>query len=203
MYNTRMTCLTREFYATDAVVAARSLLGMLLVREVDGQRLSGIIMETEAYEGEEDLACHARSGRTQRNAVMYGPPGMAYVYFTYGMHWCLNAVTGLEGHPAAVLIRSIQPVEGKAIMEKNRIGQPERIWTDGPAKLCKALEINSAQNGADLCSSLSSLRIEMGEEVPETLVNKSARIGIQNTPEPWHSLEWRFFISKGKLPAHE
>lgn len=197
-----MLCLPRNFFARDAVEVARSLLGMVLVRELDGQRLSGTIIETEAYEGEEDLACHAHVGKTQRNAVMYGPPGMAYVYFTYGMHWCLNAVTGQEGHPAAVLIRAIKPVDGKEIIAKNRSGQPERIWTDGPAKLCKALMIDRNLNGADLCLSSSPLRIERGDEVVESKVCRSARVGILSTPEPWRSLEWRFYIADERLAVH-
>lgn len=203
MYNTRMLCLTRDFFNKDAVIAARSLLGMLLVRELDGHRLSGIITETEAYEGEEDLACHARSGKTARNAVMYGPPGMAYIYFTYGMHWCLNAVTGKEGHPAAVLIRAIVPVEGKEIIAQNRSGRPKRIWCDGPAKLCKGLIINGELNGSDLCSSSSLLRIETGKPVADDLVRQSPRVGIQNTPEPWRSLEWRFRVTAADRIVHE
>src|SRR5512136_44990 len=128
-------CLPREFYDRPTITVARELLGMRLVRLLDGVRLGGIITETEAYIGEEDLACHARFGRTRRNAVMYGPPGFAYVYFTYGMHWLLNAVTGPEGFPAAVLIRAIQPVEGLEIITARRQGRD----TLGPAKLTQAL----------------------------------------------------------------
>ena len=104
--------LPRSFYARPTLAVARDLLGMRLVRPQDGLRLAGIILETEAYIGETDLGCHAHSGRSRRNAVMYGPAGFAYVYFTYGMHWLLNAVTEREDFPAAVLIRAIQPVEG-------------------------------------------------------------------------------------------
>jgi DNA-3-methyladenine glycosylase len=100
------------FYNRPAVEVARDLLGMRLVRILDGIRISGTIIETEAYAGEYDLACHARAGLTKRTAVMYGPPGRAYVYFTYGMHWLLNAVCLAEGDPAAVLIRAIEPEEG-------------------------------------------------------------------------------------------
>ena len=118
----------------------------------------GSITEAEAYQGEDDLGCHAHAGKTRRNAVMYGPPGFAYVYFTYGMHWMLNAVTGAEGSPAAVLIRAIRPLEGQAWMAANRprlAGKPG--WLDGPAKLTQALAIDGSLNGVDLCDPGSGL----------------------------------------------
>jgi DNA-3-methyladenine glycosylase len=124
---------------------ARELLGMRLVRQLDGLRLSGLILETEAYIGETDLGCHAKAGRTRRNAVMYGPPGHAYVYFTYGMHWMLNAVTGPEGFPAAVLLRAIQPLEGTERISLRRQGRD----CLGPARLTQALALDLAFNGAD------------------------------------------------------
>ena len=104
--------LPREFYNRPTLTVARELIGARLVRILNGQRLVGIITETEAYIGEKDLGCHAKAGRTARTAVMYGPPGHAYVYFTYGNHWMLNVVTEREGFPAAVLLRAIQPIEG-------------------------------------------------------------------------------------------
>ena len=108
--------LPRDFFARPTLTVARAILGQRLVRLEAGQRLAGIITEAEAYIGETDLGCHAHAGRTPRTAVMYGPPGHAYVYFTYGMHWMLNFVTEIEGFPAAVLIRAIQPVEGLEII---------------------------------------------------------------------------------------
>lgn len=192
MYNSGMNVLPCDFYLPSAPDVARNLLGMILVREIGGQRVSGRIIEAEAYNGEADLACHARSGKTDRNAVMYGPPGRAYVYFTYGMHWCLNAVTGAEGSPAAVLIRAIQPLEGLEIIARNRPGVAEKDWTNGPAKLCRALEIDRAMYGAVMCSDASSLRIEPGEPVSDAQVIVSPRVGIQYAPEPWLSMPWRF-----------
>jgi DNA-3-methyladenine glycosylase len=115
-----MPCLPDSFYQQDVTLVARQLLGKRLVRLMDGTRISGIIVEAEAYRGEEDLACHARSGMTQRNAVMYGREGRAYVYFTYGMHWMLNAVCGPEGFPSAVLIRAIKPMEGLETIASRR-----------------------------------------------------------------------------------
>lgn len=191
-----MAALPASFYERDVVVCARALLGMRLVRLLGGVRLSGIICETEAYRGEEDLACHARAGRTPRTAVMYGPPGRAYIYFTYGMHWCLNAVCMAEGFPAAVLIRAIQPVEGLAVIAERRKGQPQKSWTDGPAKLTAALGIDRRLNGCDLTDPTGELRIEPGEPVPDAAVAVTPRIGLGATPEPWQSMPWRFLINQ-------
>jgi len=193
-YNTLMKCLPESFYAAEVVDVARQLLGMRLVRSLDGVRISGIITETEAYRGEEDLACHARSGKTLRNAVMYGRPGRAYIYFTYGMHWCLNAVCGPEGFPAAVLIRAIHPIEGKDVIALQREGRKSSDWCSGPARLCKALAIDKALNGAALCEDESPLWIEEGTFLPDSNISITPRIGISNTPEPWRSKPWRFVV---------
>ena len=112
--------LPREFYNRPTLTVARELIGARLVRILDGQKLVGLITEAEAYIGEGDLACHAKAGRTPRTQVMYGPPGHAYVYFTYGNHWMLNVVTERENFPAAVLIRAIQPIEGVETMSARR-----------------------------------------------------------------------------------
>lgn len=183
--------LPADFYLQPTLFVARQLLGARLVRVLDGRRLAGIITETEAYIGEQDLGCHAHSGRTRRNAVMYGPPGRAYVYFTYGMHWCLNAVTEAEGVPAAVLIRAIEPVEGVEIIAARRNGRD----TYGPAKLTQALGITGAQNGLDLCSPASGLWIETGEAVAEENVRYGPRVGLNRVPEPWKSIPWRMQVS--------
>jgi DNA-3-methyladenine glycosylase len=190
--------LPREFYSQPTQTVARQLLGARLVRILDGQRLAGIITETEAYVGEEDLGCHARSGKTRRNAVMYGPPGRAYVYFTYGMHWCLNAVTEREGFPAAVLIRAIQPVEGVETIAARRQGGD----TLGPAKLTQALGVTGAQNGLDLCDPASGLWIEAGDVLPEENILRGPRVGLDNVPEPWKSMPWRFRAA-GPAPKAE
>ena len=184
-------CLPREFYARPTLTVARALLGMRLVRLQDGIQLSGIITEAEAYIGQEDLACHAHSGKSLRNAVMFGLPGHAYVYFTYGMHWMLNAVTEREDFPAAVLLRAIQPLEGLEIISARRQGRD----TFGPAKLTQALGIDGALNGIDLCSPASGLWIEPGAPVPESAVLTGTRVGLYTVPEPWKSRPWRFRIS--------
>ena len=138
--------LPSEFYNRPTLTVARELIGARLVRIMDGIKLVGLITETEAYIGEEDLGCHAKAGRTPRTVVMYGPPGHAYVYFTYGNHWMLNAVTERENFPAAVLIRAIQPVEGVEVMSARRNGRD----TFGPGKLTQAMGITKNENKVDL-----------------------------------------------------
>jgi DNA-3-methyladenine glycosylase len=186
--------LPERFYNRNVFDVAWELLGKRLVRILDSQRISGIITETEAYDGTKDLACHARVGKTKRNSVMFGPAGRAYVYFTYGMHWCLNVVTGEQGYPAAVLIRAIEPLEGLAIIAENRSQFNQKNWTNGPAKLTQAMQINGGQNGINITRRDTNLWIETGWQIEETLVQIGPRIGIANTPEPWRSMPWRFWF---------
>jgi DNA-3-methyladenine glycosylase len=186
--------LQRSFYNRNTISVARDLIGHTLVRIDNGVRIAGIITETEAYKGEEDLACHARAGRTKRTAVMYGPPGHAYVYFTYGMHWMLNFVTEMENYPAAVLIRGISPSEGIEIISERRKGRQRSEWTNGPAKICQALEINGKFHGSDLCALDAELFVETGIIVPDSDVTKGPRVGLNTVPEPWKSMPWRFLM---------
>ncbi|HNZ02289.1 MAG TPA: DNA-3-methyladenine glycosylase [Anaerolineaceae bacterium] len=187
------TPLPPSFYDRDVVETARALLGMRLVRRLeDGTTLSGIITETEAYRGQDDQACHARNGRTRRNAVMFGPPGRAYIYFTYGMHWCLNVVAGPDGFPAAVLLRAIHPLEGLDFIALRRARAERRHWTNGPAKLTQALAIDGALNGCDLTDPASPLCILPGTPPPAERITAGARVGLGATPEPWLSMPWRF-----------
>jgi len=185
-------CLPVSFYHREAVIVARELLGMRLVRRLDGQRLAGTIIETEAYGGEDDQASHARAGCTPRTVFMYGPPGRAYVYFTYGMHWCLNCVTGAEGFPAAVLIRAICPVEGLEPIGLNRYPRPRQDWCNGPGKLTRALAIDRQFNGVDLCDPGGDLWIESGPWAADEDVVTGPRVGINRVVEPWRSIPWRF-----------
>ena len=183
--------LPRSFFDRSTLVIARELLGMRLVRIQEGIRLSGIITETEAYIGENDLACHAKAGRTKRTAVMYGPPGHAYVYFTYGNHWMLNVVAEPEDSPAAVLIRAILPEEGREIISSRRGGKD----TLGPGKLTQALGIDGKLNGINLYDPASELRIEKGRLVDDKEVITGPRIGLYTVPEPWKSIPWRFRVT--------
>lgn len=187
-----MTRLGREFYQQPTLHTARNLLGKRLVRVLDGQRLSGLIVEAEAYIGEDDRACHASRGRTPRTEVMYGPAGRAYVYFIYGMHHCFNVVTEEEGFPAAVLIRALEPLEGLQWMRRHRPGRPDDQLTNGPGKLCTALAIDRALNGVDLCSS-QVFFIEGGRTVADGQIATSPRIGIRSD-EVARSRPWRFYI---------
>ncbi|HEY4718439.1 MAG TPA: DNA-3-methyladenine glycosylase [Anaerolineales bacterium] len=200
--------LPREFFEQPTLLVARLLLGCILVHRQEinrkTRRLSGMIVETEAYCGEEDLGCHAKAGRTRRTAVMYGPAGHAYVYFTYGNHWLFNCITQAEGQPHAVLIRAIQPLEGLDVIARRRAGQPEKRWADGPGKLTRALGIAGRHNGADLTARTAIIFIEAGPPVLNRLVKSGPRIGLYTVPEPWKSKPWRFVYSTStgeSLPA--
>ena len=188
--------LPPDFYEQPTLTVARQLLGARLVRVQDGGRLDGIITETEAYIGEDDLACHARAGRTPRTRVMYGPPGRAYVYFTYGMHWMLNAVTGAEGFPAAVLIRAVKVGSGRELAAARRPNVKSAAWTNGPAKLTRAFGIDGTQNELDLTDSASGLWIEPGLVISDANVTIGPRVGLYSVPEPSKSLPWRFLVAE-------
>jgi len=196
--------LPRSFYNRPTLDVARDLIGKVLVHETRAGLASGVIVETEAYIGEEDPACHAAPGRTQRNAPLYGPPGIAYVYLNYGIHYLVNAVTEAEGWPAAVLIRALEPKAGIALMRKRRAfrrgsrpalrrssGQARRgseiavhDLCRGPGNLTKALGIDLRQNLLDLTR--GALRIE-DQKDPKRPVGWSRRIGINVGVEH----EWR------------
>jgi DNA-3-methyladenine glycosylase len=182
--------LPRSFYERSTLLVARELLGARLVRVVAGTRLVGRIIESEAYVHQDDLACHAKAGRTKRTAVMFGPPGVAYVYFTYGVHWMFNVVTEPVDSPAAVLLRAIEPLEGQEIMLSRRLGGD----TLGPARLTQALAIDGSLNGIDLCTPSAGLWIESGPPIPDAQVLTGPRIGLNTVPEPWKSLPWRFRV---------
>lgn len=201
LFSCELMQLGQSFYARSARQVAVDLLGKRLVRLINGRRVSGIIVETEAYcDGDEpDLACHAdraNNGRpTPRTEVIFGPPGFAYVYFTYGVHWMFNVVTGQPGQPNGVLIRAIEPVEGEEIMAINRGGKrPRRELTNGPAKLTQALLIDKMLKEANLFKPGGVIWIEDGPTVAENMINVGPRVGLGKTPEPWYSMPWRYWI---------
>ncbi len=190
-----MSRLERAFFARDTRKVAHCLLGCLLVRELDGQRLAGRVVEVEAYTGWGDMASHGHRGRTPRNAIMFGEVGFSYVYFIYGRYWLLNVVAKPPGvdYPAAVLIRAIQPVEGLPQIALRRAGRPQQEWTSGPGRLTMALAIDGTLNGVDMTAAGSPLYFEGGGLAPDEHICAGPRIGV-NVPEPWRSKPWRYWI---------
>jgi DNA-3-methyladenine glycosylase len=198
----RGRALPRNFYERETEIVSRHLLGTVLECETDDGIASGIIVETEAYLGEHDLACHAAAGRTARTVALYGPPGTSYVYFIYGMYWCFNTVTRTEGLPSAVLVRAIEPLDGIALMHKRRPRVKSEVdLTNGPGKLCTALGITGSMSAKSL--QRKPLLIREGEPVPDDKVEVTTRIGITKSAD-W-PLRWivrgNRFVSKGKLSA--
>ena len=166
-----------SFYARPTPEVARRLLGQVLLSELGGRRTAGRIVETEAYLGTDDPASHGfRARRTHRNASLFERPGTAYVYFTYGMHWCLNAVTERAGLPAAVLIRALEPLEGLATMRRRRGVLAERDLCSGPAKLCQALGVTGRHDGLPLTR--GRLRIVRSPSRQHHAITVTPRIGI-------------------------
>ncbi|HVP46519.1 MAG TPA: DNA-3-methyladenine glycosylase [Bryobacteraceae bacterium] len=186
---TQSRVLTRSFYNRDAVTVARELLGKILVHG----RVAGMIVETEAYLGGDDLAAHSARGITNRTRVIFGPPGHAYVYFIYGMHECLNLVAEPEGKPGCVLIRAAEPVAGIEIMKRRR---PKARWAEklasGPGNLTRAFAITRAQNGADVTR--GPLVVREWKRAPRFEIEVTARIGIR------HCADWplRFVMADNK-----
>lgn len=168
-------------------VVARQLLGSYLVRDIYGHDVRVRIVETEAYH-QSDAASHSYRGQTPRTAPMFGPSGHAYVYFTYGMHYCFNIVTGVEGEGSAVLVRAVEPVKGEELLAKHRPNKFGVELTNGPAKLCQALAIDTGLNGHDLTQ--SPLRLEPGRGIEDASVVATMRIGISRDTHR----NWRYYI---------
>jgi len=194
--------LSRAFFARYTPTVAKALLGCVLVRIVDGERLAGKIVEAEAYRGSRDPASHAFRGLTGRNRVMFGEAGHSYVYLSYGNHWMFNVVTEKEGVPGAVLIRAIEPIEGVSTMKTRRGLSSAADLASGPGKLTKAFAINRELNGEDLVES-HRLFVESGNRADR--IKASSRVGISEGVER----QWRYFIrdspfvSKGRPLAHK
>ncbi|MEZ5963529.1 MAG: DNA-3-methyladenine glycosylase [Planctomycetota bacterium] len=176
-----MRPLPRAFFARSALVVARELLGAILVHRRGESLRCGVVVETEAYLGERDLASHASKGRTARTDVMFGPPGHAYVYLIYGMHHCMNVVCEREGTASAVLLRGLAPLRGI----------PPDIRTDGPGRLARALGITLAHNRLDLCA--GQLTLAAGNRVAPRRVARGPRIGVDYAGA-WAAKPYRFFV---------
>lgn len=170
-----------------AEVVAPRLQGCEIVRELDGEVLRGRIVEVEAY-AQTDAASHSYRGQTPRTDVMFGPAGHLYVYFTYGMHYCCNIVTGPVGHGSAVLIRAVEPLEGLEVMRERRNGLPDHQLTNGPAKFCQAFGIDKRMNGQDLKQ--GELRLEIKPPVAQEQIIQTTRIGISRAQD----VPWRFYL---------
>ncbi|HET9723309.1 MAG TPA: DNA-3-methyladenine glycosylase [Actinomycetota bacterium] len=191
--------LPRSFFARPPGEVAPDLLGRALVRALpDGVRLAARIVETEAYE-EGDPASHSYRGRTPRTEVMFGPPGHLYVYFTYGMHFCMNVVVGRDGQGAAVLLRAAEPLEGLSAMAERRGTADVHRLCSGPARLAQAFGIERAANGTDLVGG-GEMWLREGEPVPPTAVVRTTRVGVTvGTDRPWRYLvDGDPFVSPGR-----
>ncbi len=211
--------MDRALLARPTLEAARALLGARLVRDDATGRRVGQIVELEAYIGSDDRASHARFGRTARNSVMFGPPGIAYVYLVYGMYHCLNVVTEPSGHPAALLVRAVAPLEGIELMRAARLAwararrrsapdgrhetEARRIaalpvarLASGPGLVAAAFALDRSWTGVDLCDPASPLRLERRPaDEPEPTILATPRIGIAYAGEPWTRHPWRLLIA--------
>ena len=182
--------ITRTFYEQPTIQVARQLLGKYLVRKHPDGKTVGRIVETEAYIGPHDLACHAARGRTARTEIMFGAAGHAYVYFIYGMYYCLNIVTEEVDHASAVLIRALEPIEGIDLMKKRRRTEEVCNLASGPGKLCQAFVIAKSLNGTEMCGNV--LYVEDRSE-PRPKILARPRIGVDYAGK-WKDKPWRFLI---------
>ena len=180
--------LARSFYNRPVLEVARDLLGTVVVHTVADETVAIRLTEVEAYAGGHDPASHAFRGETPRNAVMFGPPGHAYVYFTYGMHFCMNLVTGPPGQASAVLLRAGAVVAGDDSARARRNGAAEREIARGPARLTTALGIGREHNGLDVTAMTSPLQVRRGVEVEDALVRWGPRVGVSTAQDvPWRA----------------
>lgn len=185
--------LPRKFYQRDTVTVAKDLIGKILVRNISGKILSGVIVETEAYSGLEDPASHAYIGETKRNMALFGPVGHAYIYFTYGNHFCLNVVAKKNVKAGGVLIRAIFPLQEIEEMQKNRYIKNLKTLTNGPGKITQALKIDKELYGTDLTKK-GPLYICDTKKIKESEIHATPRIGIKKAKDN----PWRFVVKKLK-----
>ena len=184
--------INQRFYTSNTLKVAKAILGKMLVRRTPLEVFIGKIVETEAYRGTDDPASHSFRGKTNRNEVMFGKPGITYVYFTYGNHHCLNIVTERTGIPAAVLIRSIEPLKGIETMKRNRSVEKIIDVASGPGKLTKAFQITREDNNIDVTDSSSNISIHTPAKEKSFQIVQTTRIGIRLAQE----FPWRFYIKE-------
>lgn len=186
--------LKREFYTRDLLLVARELLGKIFVKDYEGEKLRGKIVEVEAYDGDIDEAAHTFKGLTKRNEIMFNEGGYLYVYFTYGAHYCCNVVTGIKGKGTAILIRGIEPLDGLSKMIRNRFdgklpdGKNMHNLTNGPGKICQAFSISKEHYGIDLTG--NKIYLLEQPNIKSEIIKVSKRIGIKKSVD----LPWRFYI---------
>ena len=185
--------MNHSFFRKDTVELARNLLGCLLVHGTPDGVAAGMIVETEAYVGGVDKACHAYQNRSERTEIMYGDGGYAYVYFIYGMHHCFNVVTGPAGEGNAVLIRALEPVIGLDLMRKRRQTNQLQNLCNGPGKVCQALAITKGEYGMDLCDPAGPLRLVRFRHIPDNRITSSPRINVAYAEEA-AAWPWRFYV---------
>jgi DNA-3-methyladenine glycosylase len=183
--------LPASFYDRDVFDVARDLLGAMVVTGTGDERVAVRLTEVEAYAGETDPGSHAYRGRTARNATMFGPPGQIYVYFTYGMHFCMNAVCGPVGIARAVLLRAGEVVGGRDVARSRRAGIAERDWARGPARLTRTLAVDRSYDGTDVTDRSSSLRLLRGAPVGDGTVRTGPRVGVGGAGA---RSPWRFWV---------
>jgi len=186
--------LDRVFFNRNSVIVAKDLLGKILVSNINGKKITGMIVETEAYRGNQDAGSHAYKKITLRNKIMYGPPGYAYVYFCYGNHYLFNIVTEREGMPGAVLIRAIEPINNiKEMIKRRKVADINKL-TDGPGKLTQAFAITKNENGLDIVKSSKLFVIDSNNKRKIKIISTS-RVGIKQGLEK----KWRFYIKDNKF----
>ena len=182
--------LPRQFYDRPVVDVARGLLGAVLESALGGELVRVRLTEVEAYGGMADPASHAFRGPSARNRTMFGPPGRTYVYFTYGMHFCMNLVTGAAGTASAVLLRAGTVIDGADVVARRRPGVASRDYARGPARLTRALNVDKAADGADVCATDAPLRVLPGGEVADQMIRCGPRVGVSAATD----VPWRFWL---------
>jgi DNA-3-methyladenine glycosylase len=193
-----MKKIQRKFYNQPTLKVAKLLLGKFLIKKIGKKIISGKIVETEAYVGPNDLASHASHGKTPRNAPMFGPPGYSYVYLVYGLNYCFNVVTEGNDYPAAVLLRALEPSEGIDLMfERRKTAKNDVNLTNGPGKLCQALQIDKSLNNIDLTGNILWLE-DRNEKIKPSEVVAKKRIGVDYAGK-YKNKPWRFYLKGNKF----